>query len=81
MFQSADLEKLIRSRNLISWASKGEFEGLSHQLINHLYKNSDLDTIARVIYSELNTTYGLDTTEKSSRELATAVTEWWLTQK
>ncbi|WP_460219323.1 hypothetical protein [Psychroserpens sp. MEBiC05023] len=77
MFQALALEKLIRSWNLISGSSKGEFDALSHKLISHLYRKSDFKTLTRVIQSELISYYGFDIEDDEAINFATEVSKWW----
>ena len=78
MFQSLELEKLINSWNLILGSTRGEFKALSHQVISHLYRNSDFEKISRVIHSELIVYYGLEITKKEADDFTKEIFDWWL---
>lgn len=71
------LRKILNSWNFIPDAPIDEFDSLSNKILSHLYKNSDIEKIARIISSELTITYGLYTTEFDSEKLTEEVFEWW----
>ena len=71
------LRKILNSWDLIPGAPKDELDGLNHQILIHLFKDTDFEKINRVLESELSATYGLYHDEFSAEEMTTEIMEWW----
>ena len=72
-----ELRKIINSLNLIPNSPLDEFDSLNHQILSHLYKDSDFKQITTFLHNELNDYYGLSVNLKDIEIITIEIINWW----
>lgn len=54
-----------------------EYDCINHSLLSLLYQNKDLDSIKRLLKTEINDLFGLNNNQVFIDKLATDIYDWW----
>jgi hypothetical protein len=79
-WQHRALSSLIRDWDLIPGCPSNEFDGLSFKLLSALQQGKDALTVAQVLKTELEVTFGFFPDEFEINTLSAEVQNWWARQ-
>lgn len=75
------IQKIIKSWDLIPGAPLDEFDILANKLLSHLYKGMDVAKIQNIIASDLIAIYGFYSHEIDAESFANEIMDWWIGQQ